>query len=228
VNTACATPAQRAYRHAMRLVEFNLHVARYAHRSWYPQGIGMPLVDERGRPEPRAELQLSDWLLRESSLHRDMDWRMEEPAKRLWLLDGPALERLLLEAAVALHRESLMRVIDGERVRTLERWLDASLWRFVMEELPPGLSNDHPPAVDFERGEPESLEESLRADGARTLLSLLRSEWRAVRGRAQMRFDIGLARERSPAVPAAQAKRVLELIVTQLIPGRFAEWAWLF
>ncbi|MGH8237878.1 MAG: SctK family type III secretion system sorting platform protein [Steroidobacteraceae bacterium] len=219
-------PAQTQW--APRLAEFNLHVARYAHRSWYPNALSEAVFDEHGCIAPRVEPQLSDWLLRELGLRRDMDWRMHEPHKRLWLLDRSSIQQLAYEVAVAMHRDWLALVIDGARLRALKQKLDRQLWRLMLENVPQGLCQHRSPVVDFETSTQLEIEQALLADGAATLLALLQPAWRAVRGRAQLHFDGALARGRIAPCGAARCDELLELICAHVIPKRLPQWAWLF
>jgi len=210
------------------LVEFNLHVARFAHRSWFPRALSNVLWDSQGRMHPRAERKASDWLLRELSLQREMDWHMAEPQKRVWFLDEASLERLTYELALTMHRDGLAQVIDGARLRALHKKIDADAWRFIVEDTPEGLFRHRTPTVDFDNATPESLTASLRADGARTLLSLIQMPWRAVRDRARVRFDISLPDADGVTLGASRTDKALDLICTHLIPRRLPQWAWLF
>jgi YOP proteins translocation protein K (YscK) len=212
----------------MRLVEFNLHVARFAHPSWFPSALSSRVFDSQGKLDKRAEPRLSEWLLRKFGLDHEMDWQMSEWSKRLWLLDRPSLDRLTYELAVALHREVLARVVDRARVQLLQEKLDPEVWRFVVEEVPEGHFRPSSPTVDFERAEAEQLRAALTKDGACTLLALLQPTWRAVCGRARLRFNISLAHSEIPPLEPARREHALELICTQLIAKRFPQWAWLF
>ncbi len=217
---------------ALRLVEFNLHVARFAHRSWYEHALRDPdlarvLCDESGRLTARAEPQVSQWLLQEIGLQSQMDWRLEERQKRLWLLDRPALERLALEVALAMHRDWLLKIIDSARLRALAAKVGAEALRFVVAELPQGCLHYQSPAVSFD-ADLSRLDLELKEHGARTLVALLEPAWRAVRGRAELCFDRALALGGVPALKPPLLERALDLIYGQLLPRRFSEWAWCF
>lgn len=212
---------------AARLVEFNMHVARFAHYSWYPGALRGVVVDAHGCIDARAEPALSRWLLKELDLQQDMDWQMDEPQKRLWLLDGPGIGRLSYELSLAMHRDWLAREIDGSRLRVLQQKIDPEARRFAVEEAPEGLFRHRSPRVDFERDAPAEIEAALRADGARTLLSMLQPQWYAVQGRAQLYFE-RLASYGVASLSAGRCDKALELICAHLIPRRLPQWAWLF
>jgi hypothetical protein len=220
-------------RRALRLVEFNVHVARFAHRSWCADGLsGQPLsqviFDARGRVAARPEPQVSRWLLEELGLQAQMDWEMEEPQKRLWLLDGTSLARLARELALAMHRDWLVQVIDAARVRALQAIVGGPALRFVVEEVPGGSFHYQTATVSFEADSHRDLGTELEDHGARTLLALLPPAWRAVRGRAQLYFDRSKDLGSAPPLEPAHCERALELICDWLIPRRFPEWAWCF
>jgi hypothetical protein len=217
---------------ALRLVEFNLHVARFAHRSWYEHAVSDPglagaFCDEQGRLRPRVEPQVSQWLLQELELQGEMDWKLDSPQMRLWLLDRPALERLALELALAMHREWVVRIIDATRVRALAAKVGEEALRFMVQELPGGCLHYQSPVVSLE-GDLSLIDKELREHGARTLVALLDPAWRAVRARAQLFFDRALMLGDVPPLQPALCRRALDLIRGQLLPRRFEEWAWCF
>ena len=74
-----AHAAPVAARRAVRLVEFNLHPAGFAHRSWFGALSGERSMCEaifaaEGRAAERSEPGLSCWLLEELGLQGEMDW----------------------------------------------------------------------------------------------------------------------------------------------------------
>jgi YOP proteins translocation protein K (YscK) len=218
IPAAAATSGRRA----LRLVEFNLHVARFAHRSWW--GNAVPEGDWRAAD--RVEPQMSAWLLREVGLEADMDWDLHEPQKRLWLLDGATLQRLAAELALAMHRQWLLQVIDGARLRGLADAVGEPALRFVVGELPQGSFHYQSPQVRLVGAATAELRTGLIEEGARTLIALLQPAWRAVRGRAQLHFERSRGLAAVPAFEPQHCKRALELICGWLIPRRFPEWAW--
>lgn len=155
-----------------------------------------------------------------------MDWDLHEPQKRLWLLDGSALQRLATELALAMHRQWLLQVIDGARVRTLSDEVGEQALRFVVRELPADSFHYQAPQVRLEADGTGELRSELVEQGARTLIALLQPAWRAVRLRAQLHFDRSQDLAAVPAFEAQHCKRALELICGWLIPRRFPEWAW--
>jgi len=218
---------------ALRLTEFNLRVVRFAHRSWYCDGpcgraLGAALFDEDGNVNSRVESQVSAWLIQDLGLHEEEDWQMSEVQKRIWLLDTPALARLSQELALAMHRDWLVRMVDGARVRSLQAKVGNGALRFVVEEVPQGSFHYSAPIATFETGTSEELITRLRQAGACSLMALLQPAWRAVRGRAALHFERSWGLDNVPPFDAEQCKRALELICGRLIPRRFPEWAWLF
>lgn len=222
-----------ASQRALRLVELNLHLARYAHPSWYEETLSDPriagvMLDERARVRAHVEPHVSCWLLHERGLSLDMDWDMQEPQKRVWLLDRPSLERLALELALAMHREWVVQIIDSARLRALAAAVGAEALRFVIEEVPAGYFHYQEPLVSFESQPTSDVAAELREYGVRTLMALLEPAWRAVRGRAQLFFDRALELGDVASLEPALSRRALDLINQRLIPRRFPEWAWCF
>jgi len=218
---------------ALRVVELNLHPARYAHRSWYHDALRDPklapvMLDELGGVPARLEPYVSRWLLEELGLSSELDWDMQEPQKRVWLLDRPSLERLALELALAMHREWLVQIIESARLRVLAASVGAEALRFVIEEIPTGCFHYQAPLVSFETNPPRDVGAELREQGARTLMALLEPAWLAVRGRAQLFFDRARGLGEVPVLEPALGRRALDLICHRLIPRRFPEWAWCF
>jgi len=153
---------------------------------------------------------------------------MSDPQRRVWLLDTPALTRLAEEVALAMHRDWLVRVIDGTRLRALMANLDRGALRFVVAEVPEGAFHYRAPLVSFEADAPPEIVAKLRAAGARTLMALLRPEWRAVRGRAPLHFERAWQLADVPPFANDHCAQALDLICGKVIPRRFPEWAWLF
>jgi hypothetical protein len=235
---------------AMRVIEFNAHVARFAHRSWFaaakkpsiagrlesgqPFGgdasgtLSKALFDEQGRIRPRAEPHASTWLLRELELQNDADWEMAEPQKRIWLIPQPALGQLMRLVSLALHREWLARIIDGGRVRALRMAIGERVLRAAVEELPREAFHHREATVRVEAEPVPDLLSKLEEDGARTLIALLAPEWRAVRGRAQLHLERDLALASVAPLDPADAQAVCDLVCRLIIPRRAPEWAWLF
>jgi YOP proteins translocation protein K (YscK) len=218
---------------ALRLVEFNIHPARFTHPSWYGEGEGVQafcgrVFDTDGRIDMRAERLVSDWLLREHGLHELMDWEMREPQKRLWLFDRPGVARLAQELGLAMHREWLLRVIDAAQLRALQREVGAAAIRFVVEDLPGGLFHSRAPVVRFAVESSRHVAMKLKETGARTLLALLQPAWRAVLARAALYFDRSHALHEVAPFAAEHSERALELICNWLVPRRFPEWRWCF
>jgi hypothetical protein len=218
---------------ALLLVDFNLRLSRFAHRSWYGVMPGLRSLeteafDTQGRPGAQWDRPLSVWLAGELGVRGSLDWQMSEPQKRLWLLDTPTLERLAREVALAMHRDWLLRMIDGPRVRDLSAKLDRGALQFVVQAVPERSLHYNSPVVSFETAAPGELAARLQDAGARTLMALLQSGWDAVRRRAQLHFDKALMLGDVPAFEGTHAERAMRLICGQLIPGRFGEWAWLF
>jgi hypothetical protein len=166
-------------------------------------------------------------LLQELELQGEMDWKLDSPQMRLWLLDRPALERLALELALAMHREWVVRIIDATRVRALAAKVGEEALRFVVQELPGGCLHYQSPVVSLE-GDLSLIDKELQEHGARTLVALLDPGWRAVRARAQLFFDRALMLGDVPPLQPALCRRALDLIRGQLLPRRFEEWAWCF
>jgi hypothetical protein len=226
-----AKPTAMAVRRVLRLVEFNLHVGRFAHSSWYSDAVrehgrSAAMIDSRGGLRDRVESQVSVWLLREVGLEGLFDWDLHEPQKRLWLLDGSALQRLSLELALAMHRQWLLQVIDGTRLRALADAVGEPALRFVVGELPQDSFHYQSPQVRLFGTTTGELRSGLLEQGARTLIALLQPAWREVRIRAQLHFDRSQDLAAVPAFEPQHCKRALELICGWLIPRRFPEWAW--
>lgn len=223
---SAAAIAEMSDRWAASLIEFNLLVARFAHQSWFPHE---PAHTDawRGLAGGLAEDRLSDWLLEELDLRGQMDWEMEAPQKRLWLLGSRDLARLSYDLSLAMHRDWIARVIDGPRLRALHARVDHQAWRFVVEGTPAEGIRHRAPVVDFERTSEAAISELLQRDGAATLMSLLDPAWRAVCQRARLYFDRLAVFDAMP-LPTPRREQVLDLICAHLIPQRLPQWAWLF
>jgi hypothetical protein len=125
-----------------------------------------------------------------------------------------------------MHRDWLVRVIDGARLREIRSRIDPVLWRLMVEEMPGNAAHHTEPRVEFLSRMPRSLEADLLADGARTLSSLIRPEWQAVALRARLRFDAAWGDV--PGAETTRADAVMALTSTWLVPRRLPQWAWLF
>jgi hypothetical protein len=211
-----------------RLEEFNVHVARIAHRSWIPEAVQAIVFDAQGALHARAEKWISEWLLETHGLQCETDWQMCEPEKRIWLLDSPSLARLTRELSIVMHREALLQTIDGARLREIRGRIDPVLWRLMLEELPSAAPVHSQPQVSFLNRAPQDLDADLLADGARLLKSLLRPHWRAVCGRATLRFPASYARIHGNEGGSSTDDPILTFVCGWLVPRRLPQWAWLF
>ncbi len=214
---------------ALRLVQFNLHAARFAHESWLSGAeclSSIRLADRRG--EFRGEPAVSDWLLAQVGARGELDWDMDEAAKRLWLLDPASLHRAARELALAMHRDWLVQIIQGERVRGLQQKVSKEALRFVIQDVPARGLHFSAPQVDFEGDSAAELGAKLESAGARALIGLLQPTWRAVRARAQLFFDRAASLADVPVFEGEHYTRALDLVLNQLVPRRLGEWAWLF
>ena len=223
---------------AGRLTEFNVHVARIAHRSWIPESVRPFVFNVQGALHPRAEKWISEWLLETHDLRREMDWQMKEPQKRIWLLDSPSLARLTRELSIVMHRNELMQTIDGVCLREIRSRVDPVLWRLMVEELPADAPCHAHAHVSFLNRVPQELEADLIEDGSRTLMALLRPEWRAVCGRARLRFAATRDDGQSAGIQGSDQDMtsttwiaesgVMSFVCDWLVPRRLPQWAWLF
>lgn len=216
-----------AARWVTHLVQFNLHPVKSAHRSWFPSALSQVVFDADGRLGDRVGMPVSQWLLGEADAAGSSDWQMEEPEKRIWMLDPPSLEQLAFDLAAVAHRDSIAQMIDRERVQVVQRALGSALWSFVLEDVPERLRLFTSRSVDFDRATPAVLKTSLRAEGVRWLFGLLAPEWRAVRARATLRFEASLTRDVPPLLDVVRRNRLVDLIRDPLIARRLPQWAWL-
>lgn len=101
---------------------FNLAPAGYLHETWFtnlPHGD----VCQTLSAYPRAQGQLSRYLLGTLKLDTRFFHDFSEPRARLALLDGKLLESLFLYVGAALRANEFRNVLDGARIADLRRAL---------------------------------------------------------------------------------------------------------
>ena len=205
------------------LLRFNLQPASYAHPSWLPLW-----ARELEAITPRVRNALSIELLCEHHLDTVHDWDMHDRAGRLFMIGPDVRDQLALVIGIAFHRDSLRQVVLKPRLNALRAVLgDAldTLWLPVAEAVersPTAISIAWTPL------DSSSIRQTLIADGYHQMLRLCDPTHRAVWGRAMLCMPRALASRKVPALGGAPAARLLDGIVTDIIPRGASSWTWLF
>lgn len=211
-------------RWAALLLRFNLQPALYADASWLPRWARRPET-----LQPCVRDALSRAMLHDRGLGGLHDWTLENRAGRFFLMDSRSRDAVALALGVAAQRDPLRRVVLKARLDALRGALgDAlgTLWMPVAEAVEPA---QRPVSIAWEAFDGKALGRALTMDGYSQLLRLVDRENHALWGRAVLCAPRGVAStEPLPAMGAAPAKRLIGGVISELIPRRTAQWAWLF
>jgi hypothetical protein len=207
-NARPRPPDAREQRFAQLAWHFNCHIAAMAHPSWLRY------------PQQAADTAWSAHLLARSGVARVHDWRLQDTASRLWLLDAAALGELMHALRGVLQRPRLARTVRKTRRDELRAQWSEATWLAASDGSAPSLDASLFDLLDDERM-PERA-------GARLLRGLVGPGRPAVAERARMRLPRGWRNDETAALPEAQRRALQGWIAQRWIPQRSAAWAWLF
>ncbi len=116
----------------MRVVRFNQHPAATLHSDHAPPGVDSQLL-ARLLASPRAERQLSRWVVRHHGLSPAGFWRFEYPPQRLALLEPEALAQLVRFAAATANYPKILSLIGGGTLREVKQTLGEGAYSFALK-----------------------------------------------------------------------------------------------
>ncbi|MFH0787906.1 MAG: SctK family type III secretion system sorting platform protein [Pseudomonadota bacterium] len=117
------------------IYEFNFWPGRYIHPSWLEGLIENDLFN-RLKESRRAGQRLSPVILLKFGLDRSCFFNFEDPLRRLALLNGEALLKLVYLAGVSVHAGEISRVIEREAVLSLKKSLGEEPYLFALKRAP--------------------------------------------------------------------------------------------
>jgi len=209
---------------AVRIADFNLQLATYAHSSW--AGELATNADAQGWRSNRVVSRILAYHAGVLDVH---DWRMEEQSKRIFLMDVDDVQRLALELGVSLQREHLAVQVRRERVLAMRAAFGEELMSFLYDEVPASLPfapSGPPKANGLDAGE---LRQQAGRLGAQALLALLGADWMAVKRRAVLMFDRSWNLDsKAEGLSGRSHKTLLSFVVEKLITKRLPQWQWLY
>lgn len=220
---ACTDTTLASAQWVAALLRFNLQPACYAHPSWLPAWARNVQA-----LTPAVREALSMGLLQEHHLDALHDWDMLGHAGRLFMIEPSAREQLALGIGIACQRDSLRQVVLKPRLNALRAALGDALdvlWLPVAEAVE---RSPTPISIAWDPLDIGLLRRALMADGYRQMLRLCDPAHRAVWGRAVLCVPRALTSPQLPVLSGAQAVRLLDGIVMDLIPRGASSWTWLF
>jgi hypothetical protein len=202
-----------------RICGFQGGSLRAANRSRLAAALGvepawLPAV-ERLLESPRAQAKLADPVLDRLGVDPREEVDFGVPARRLALLDGPALVRLADLAGAALLHAQIGRVIDRAGVRRLREGLGAEVYFFAVRRAPLLIGPRSPAAPWVEHELTGDLLDQVRPAGLRCLESWLSGQPRPLAERVVLKLPSDLAIDADRKVPSSwrdRASTVLERI----------------
>lgn len=225
-SDSAAAPDPVEGRWARAVLRFNLEPAEYADPSWLPGWAP--------HATPRVRRALSHGLLCEHGLEALFDWSLDAPAARLFMMDPAARQPIDLAIGIAAYRDSLRQVVRKDRLVALRECLGeplSALWLGVAETVPRSAV---PLALEWASFDAPALSQALADRGRLELSHLLDAAVPAQRA-AAARVAFCLPRRHAetpegaaPALSSAQAARMTDAIVTDLLPRWAPQWIWLF
>ncbi|HVJ87854.1 MAG TPA: SctK family type III secretion system sorting platform protein [Caulifigura sp.] len=145
-----------------RVVRFNQHPATTLHTDHLlplppgeragVRGVSQinPHLFNRLLQSPRAERQLSAWVIKHHGLSPTGFWRFEYPPQRLAILDPPHLESLIRFTAATAITPRIIALIGGAQLREAKQSLGDDAYQFALKRAslvagPKPIETDLPP-----------------------------------------------------------------------------------
>ena len=117
------------------IIEFNRSPARYIHGSWIHPIIKPPFF-EKLRKNIRSEKILSALVLRQFDLDQDHYFDFEDPKRRLALIDGKSLSRLVYLSGIVLNASRISKIIEREALLSLRNQIGDEAYLFALKKAP--------------------------------------------------------------------------------------------
>lgn len=210
--------------------DFNCRPLDYVHPSWIDAAHSATLERLSASRDTAARVHANDWLLRRFSLRGSGDFDFTTSAKRLLLLDGPALADVALWLGLSALVASLRTWVGRARQLELRDALGAERFEWFV-----GALLHTPPVARWPL--PAQSHRSPCADvvalasglGTRLLLLAADRPGSPSMRRAQLKLPRGTAAfERERGLSPRRAEAVVGFAVSTVIRQRHAAWHWLF
>ena len=207
---------------------FRLLPSTYSDESWLPQGLSDALMPSRAEPSGMCHRYLSPWMTQHFKLGDAEAMDLDDPLRRLALLDGETLQRLAPALGLLSCRDALRHTLDGAVLGRLRAACGLDELGFIAASadglLPADLAL---PPVDLAG---EGAGPALAACGRRLLLALAGTDQLPVIRRLRLKFPRAAGLKAAPRAPAGARERAAlsSWLSARLIPRIAAPWAWLF
>lgn len=206
------------------LVRFNLQPVLYADPSWLPSWLSV----EVEALSPRMRDALSGQILREHGLDNCYDWAVKEPGARLFMIEPLSRDQLALAIGVAAQRDTLRRVVLKSRLASLHSCLGDALdvlWLPISETVERSFT---PISISWEPFCGDLLRKALMLEGYRQILRLADPAHRALWGRIVLSTPRTFNFNQISVMNTAASDKLVNGIVSDLIPRLASSWTWLF
>jgi hypothetical protein len=207
------------------IYEFNFSPVHYVHQSWFEDFI-TPALFERLKKSSRARKLLSALILKKFDLQHQCFFDFGDQPRRLALLDGDSLRRLISVTGLAMNAERIARTIERLPLLAIKADIGEEGYWFALKKAPfmvgRRLSLPLP-----ERQDSESWQDYVLRCGTKALEACLGHEPDAFTRRLQLKLPKPLAQDfgKQPKVEMKdEATFVLQsLLLKEVIPG-WAPW----
>lgn len=119
-----------------RVHQFNLLPTRYIHGSWLQDIAGAMQADIRSiwKKNPRAEKQCAALIIK--TFCEGFIYDFSDAVRRVVLLPGTELARLLVYAGLAIHADSIMQSLSGRYIKALSNAFGPYAYEFAVTRAP--------------------------------------------------------------------------------------------
>jgi hypothetical protein len=176
------------------IYEFNFLPGRYIHPSWL-EGLIEDDLFNRLKKSRRAGQRLSPLILLKFGLDRTCFFNFEDPVRRLALLNGETLLKLIYLAGVSVHAGEISQVIERDSVLSLKKSLGEEAYLFALKRAPFLVGRMDFPPYPRKTTDYEGFRDLVYECGMKALEACLGGEEASLRKRLALKLPRALVKD---------------------------------